>query len=124
MLRRDMTLSCSPGQPEQVQPRPIREQLVGREVMKSPCHLQRERRHQNPCSHSNGNLASLTKIMQHFDLRCMLITTLSRQNYVPRELFGVLNYVCPKTYFVRDYVLLNVLQIRSSSAYFLPFINL
>ena len=50
--------------------------------------------------------------------------TLSRQNYVPRKLFGILNYVCHKTYFVRDYVLLNVLQILSSSAYFLPFINL
>ena len=85
MLRRDMTLSCSPGQPEQVQPRPIREQLVGREVMKSPCHLQRERRHQNPCSHSNGNLASLTKIMQHFDLRCVLIKSGESDRQTGRE---------------------------------------
>ena len=53
-----------------------------------------------------------------------LSAVVSRQNYVPRELFGILNYVCPKTYFVCDYVLLNVLQIRSSSAYFSPFINL
>ena len=49
--------------------------------------------------------------------------TLSHQNYVPRELFGILNYVCPKNVFCPWLRFIeHIVNTNLFSAYFLPFI--
>ena len=49
--------------------------------------------------------------------------TLSHQNYVPRELFGILNYVCLKNVFCLWLRFIEHIATNSFSAFFLPFIS-